>query len=83
MNNHIYSTLYKRLERKSDRSKETEQRKNHKTHTHKYIYINIYIYIYIYIYIKNIYFLNNKKLIKKIQNKKQNNNRTCDLNLLH
>ena len=35
MNNHIYSTLYKRLERKSDRrSKETEQRKNHKTHTH-------------------------------------------------
>ena len=38
MNNHIYSTLYKRLERKSDRrSKETEQRKNHKTHTHKYI----------------------------------------------
>ena len=47
MNNHIYSTLYKRLERKSDRrSKETEQRKNHKTHT-------------------------------------QNNNRTCDLNLLH
>ena len=35
MNNHIYSTLYKRSERKSDRrSKETEQRKNHKTHTH-------------------------------------------------
>ena len=47
MNNHIYSTLYKRLERKSDRrSKETEQRKNHKTHTHthtKIIYKNIYI----------------------------------------
>ena len=35
MNNHIYSTLYKRLESKSDRrSKETEKRKNHKTHTH-------------------------------------------------
>ena len=35
MNNHIYSTLYKRLERNSDRrSNETEQRKNHKTHTH-------------------------------------------------
>ena len=44
MNNHIYSTLYKRLERKSDRrSKETEQRKNHKTNTPKKI--NIYIYI--------------------------------------
>ena len=49
MNNHIYSTLYKRLERKSDRrSKETEQRKNHKTHTHTNIYIYIYIILYIY-----------------------------------
>ena len=52
MNNHIYSTLYKRLERKSDRrSKETEQRKNHKTHTHtrkkKKKKKKIYIYIYI------------------------------------
>ena len=35
MNNHVYSTLNKRLEKKSDRrSKETEQRKKHKTHTH-------------------------------------------------
>ena len=55
MNNHIYSTLYKRLGRKSDRrSKETEQRKNHKTHTHTHT-------IYIYIYILK-YFL---KIIKK------------------
>ena len=61
MNNHIYSTLYKRLERKSDRrSKETEQRKNHKTHTHKkYIYLKKYI---------KIFFLNNQKI--KNKNKK-------------
>ena len=66
MNNHIYSTLYKRLERKSDRrSKETEQRKNHKTHTHTHKYIYIY-----------------KIFVKKIiiQNKTKTN-RTCDLSI--
>ena len=44
MNNHIYSTLYKRLERKSDRSKKPEQRKNHKTDTDTHTHTqNIYI----------------------------------------